>query len=403
MEHQRTGESAKPAASRRRKLGPRVCIIDRKQHIRVFLRQALEEIGFIACECAQADQLNAVLDEQMPDLVLLGLSAGGVEARQTLKTLAAREYDGKILPLGPRDSLALNAVEELGHAFGMAMLPSLSTPFGIGGLRDRVGTLLAGASPPSAAVDLAEATRAGWLELWYQPKVDMRELVLSGAEALVRMRHPTWGVVAPAYFIPDDGDPHSRALSEFVIGQAVDDWCYFVTQRGHIEMAINLPIAFLRDPESVERLCQQMPDHPAFAGLTVEINGTEVIRNLDLVKDIARQLRFHNIAISVDDLGVDWPSLIGLHDYPFVELKVDRKIVTGCAEDRLKRAVCHRILNLARSCGARTVAEGVDTLADFLAVREMGFDLAQGFLFAEPMPPGKFAQVAEDQSVTITM
>jgi DNA-binding response OmpR family regulator len=217
MEHQQTGEPAKPVAFDGRQVRPRVCIVDRKSHIRAFLREALEEVGFIAGECAQADRLNVVLDEPQPELLLLGLSTGGgVEACEMLKTLAAREFGGKILLLGPRHSLALRAVQELGQTLGMSMLPPLSTPFGIGGLRDRVATLLPGGSPPSATVDVAEATRAGWLELWYQPKIDTRALVLRGAEALVRMRHPTWGVVAPSYFVPDDGDPSLRALSEFV-------------------------------------------------------------------------------------------------------------------------------------------------------------------------------------------
>ena len=102
------------------------------------------------------------------------------------------------------------------------MLPPLSTPFGIGGLRDRIATLLPGGSPPSATVDVAEATRAGWLELWYQPKIHTRALVLRGAEALVRIRHPTLGGRrASVLFVPDDGDPSLRALSEFVIRQAV--------------------------------------------------------------------------------------------------------------------------------------------------------------------------------------
>ncbi len=75
-----------------------------------------------------------------------------------------------------------------------------------------------------------------------------------------------------------------------------------------------------------------MPDHPAFGGLLIEINSAEVIDNLDLVIDVAKQLRLHNIAITIDNVGVEWPSLMGLPSFPFVELKVDRQFVTGCAE-----------------------------------------------------------------------
>ncbi len=84
---------------------------------------------------------------------------------------------------------------------------------------------------------------------------------------------------------------------------------------------------------AVVSLCCQMPDHPAFEGLIIEIDATDVIRNLDLVKALAGQLRFSNIAISIDDLGSEWPSLVGLHYFPFVEIKVDRQFIAGCADD----------------------------------------------------------------------
>jgi EAL domain-containing protein (putative c-di-GMP-specific phosphodiesterase class I) len=396
MEHQRIGEAANQATFGRRKVRRRVCIANCKRHIRAFLSGALEELGFSACECAQVGQLDVVLGERLPDLVIIGLSGDGVEAGEILETLEARQFDGKVLLLGSRDSRILNIVEELGYTLGIAMLPPLFTPFGIGALRDRVAALL-----PKAAV--ASAASEDGLELWYQPKIDIPALAMRGAEALVRIRHPTWGIVSPADFIQDDGDPHLRMLSRFIIGGAVNDWRYFADRYDHrVDIAINLPIAFLQDQESIKSLCQQIPSHPAFEGLIVEIDGAEVIRNLEFVKDIARQLRFHNIAISVDNLGVDWSSLMGLHDFPFVELKVDRKFVIGCAGDRLKQAICRGILQLADSYGARTVAEGVDSVEDFIAVREMGFDLAQGSLFAKPMPAPKFTRIALGQSVSMT-
>jgi EAL domain-containing protein (putative c-di-GMP-specific phosphodiesterase class I) len=206
------------------------------------------------------------------------------------------------------------------------------------------------------------------------------------------MRHPTWGIISPAYFIPDDGDLHFRGLSDYVIAHAIDDWRYFVAQQGSIDIAIKLPIAFFCDSESVKDLCKQMPDHPAFDGLIIEIKSTEAVRNLELLKDVARQLRFHKVAISIDDLGPEWPLLAGLHDFPFVEIKVDKKYVTGCADDLSKQTVCRQILALADGYGAHTVAEGIKTRADFLAVRAMGFNKAQGVFFGRPSTAKKFAR-----------
>ena len=137
-----------------------------------------------------------------------------------------------------------------------------------------------------------------------------------------------------------------------------------------------------------------MPAHPAFGGLLIEISSAEVSGDLDLLIDVAKQVRLHNIGVSIDDLGAEWPTLMELDAFPFIELKVDRQFVTGCADNRLKQSVCRRIIELAKGYGARTVAEGVETRADFLAAHEMGFDLVQGYLFGKPMGVKKFARAA---------
>src|ERR1700693_1795061 len=120
MGHQQPEEAIKFVTFGRRKIAPRVCIADSKSHVRKFLREALEELGFITCECTQVGELSAVLDGQvMPDLVGVGLSAGGIEAAAILEALVAKAFDGKVVLLGPRDSLMVAAVQELGEQLGI--------------------------------------------------------------------------------------------------------------------------------------------------------------------------------------------------------------------------------------------------------------------------------------------
>ena len=375
-----------------RKIMPRACVADSKRHLRTFLSEALEDLGFITSECGQASELAGVLDEQQPDLVVLGVSFDGTEIGDILEILVRKHFNGKVLVIGQPASIMVKAVRQIGDEYGIAMLPPLQTPFSIGTLRASVAMLLPAEPAPSPAVDVAEALKAGWLELWYQQKINVRTLAPSGAEALVRMRHPAWGVVPPAYFIHDDKDPHFRNLSEFVIGRAVEDWRYLLEQQGPIDLSINMPVSFLGDREAVHALCRALPDHPAFGGLLIEIDSTEVIDNLDLVIDVAKQVRLHKVAIVIDNVGAEWPPLMGLRNFPFVELKVDHQFVTGCADDRLKQAVCRQIIELARDHGARTVAQGVETRADFIAAHNLGFDLMQGYLFGKPMGVRKFAR-----------
>ncbi|MDB5514512.1 MAG: response regulator receiver modulated diguanylate phosphodiesterase [Tardiphaga sp.] len=382
------------AAFGQRKVTPRVCIADNKTHLRTFLADVLEDLGFITCECAKAGELAAMLDAQQPDLVILGLSFDGIEAGRILEILAGKNFAGQVLAIGPRESIMVRAVRQLGEEYGIAMLPPLLPPFGAETLRASIAAFLPVEPPPSPAVDVAEALASGWLELWYQHKIHARTLIPWGAEALVRMRHPAWGVVPPAYFIPDNKDPHFRGLSEFVIGRVIEDWHYLLEQQGPVDLSINLPVSFLEDRAAVDELCRWMPAHPAFGGLIIEINGAEALGNLDLVVDVARQVRLHNIAVALDGLGADWPALMDLKTFPFVELKVDRQFVTGSADDRLKQTVCRRIVELAQSYGARSLASGVETRADFLTANEIGFDLVQGYLFGKPMGIKKFARAA---------
>src|ERR1700687_5336766 len=378
----------------RRKVVPRVCVADGKKPLRAFLTDILEDLGFVTSECAKHDDPGAILDTQLPDLIVLGLSVDGIEAGKILEVLVRREFGGKVLVIGARESIIVKAVQQVGEEYGLAMLPPLTTPFAAGTLRERVAMFLPEEPAPSPAVHVSEALHAGWLELWYQPKIDARTLVRCGAEALLRMRHPTWGVVPPAYFIPEDDDPHFLRLSDFVIDRAMEDWHHLLEHQSPIDISINLPVAFLRNRRAVRDLCHRMPTHPAFGGLLIEIDSAEVVHNLDLLIDVARELRLRNIAIAIDNLGADWPRLMELNTFPFAEIKIDRQFVTGCANDRLKQTVCRRIIELARGYGVPVVAEGVETRADFVAASELGFDLVQGYLFGKPMGLKKFARSA---------
>lgn len=396
-----TTPSVRPAAFGQRTLSPRVCIADNKPHIRAFLADSLEDLGFITFACARAADLKPLLDNQIFNLVVLGLSAGGIEAGKVLETLANANFCGKVMPVAVPDSILAFATRQRARELGIATLPTLSTPFSAETLRHSVLSLIPVEAPPSPAVDVAEALKAGWLELWYQRKIDIRTLMPRGAEALIRMRHPTWGVVLPASFIPDRRDIAFHNLSEFVIDRVIDDWRYFIERTGPVDLAINLPASFLRDDTAVRALCRRMPSHPAFGGLLIELKCAEVIDDLDHIVDVVRRIRFHNIAVSIKSIGAEWPALIGRQVFPFAELKVDRQFVTGFGNDRLKQTVCRRIIDLAEAYGVRTVAEGIESRADFVTAHELGFDVAQGFLFGKAMATQKFARTTLTRPVTL--
>jgi EAL domain-containing protein (putative c-di-GMP-specific phosphodiesterase class I)/CheY-like chemotaxis protein len=394
-------DASVPAAFGQRSLRPRVCVADSRPRNRTFLIDVLEDIGFITVECTDTSEMRTLLKVQTFSLVVLGSSADDIEIDKILQTLAAIQFEGKVLPIAVPGSILAFAIRERARDLGIDTLPPLPALFTAEMLHRSIAGLIPAEAPPSPVVDVAEALNAGWLELWYQPKIDIRTLVPRGAEALIRMRHPAWGVVLPTGFLPDDNDTAFRSLSDFVIGRALDDWHYFIEHNGPVNLSINLPVSSLFDESAFTSLCHKIPTHPAFGGLVVELKYSEVLANLDRVIDITERIRTHNIAVSIEDIGADWPALAALTTVPFIEFKVDRQFITGFGNDRLKQTVCRGIVDLANERGVRTVAEGIESRADFVTAEQLGFEVAQGFLFSKAMTARQFAHTALTRPVTL--
>jgi EAL domain-containing protein (putative c-di-GMP-specific phosphodiesterase class I) len=240
-------------------------------------------------------------------------------------------------------------------------------------------------------VDPIQALQNGWVELWYQPKVDAQALAMLGAEALLRVRHPVVGIVPPRFFIETPGEFRVQTLSESIIKLATSDWARFLAHRLAIEIAIELPMAYFRDQRGIDYLCRQLPDHPHFPGLVLEIDSADFARNWSLAKAIAQTLRYRNVVLSVDRVGARCTWLRRIREVPFVELKIDPTLVRGCATDKRKRLICQEIYNLAQGFGVRTVGEGADSWSDALLLRDLGCQAIQGSLFAKPAPHKQFA------------
>lgn len=215
---------------------------------------------------------------------------------------------------------------------------------------------------------------------------------------MIRLRHPREGVVLPGQFLPAPGDPLYRPLTEYVVWQSLRDWAIFARNGMTQRLAINVPASILQRPEFVSNLRRQLPDHPKFPGLIVEITEDEAIRDPELAREIAVQLKLYNVFVSIDDFGSGYSSLARLKELPFVEIKLDRSFVQGCATDHRKRGMCEAVVELARRFHITAVAEGVETEEDLKVLIDIGCDVAQGFLFARPMPSHEFIDLIVSRS-----
>jgi diguanylate cyclase (GGDEF)-like protein/PAS domain S-box-containing protein len=240
--------------------------------------------------------------------------------------------------------------------------------------------------------DLLRAVDHEELFLQYQPVIDLETGRLKGVEALVRWRHPVRGVIPPLDFIPLAEDtgiilPLGRWVLETACRSAAV-WQHRVLALDDSPFSISVNVAArqLRDHSFVDDVRRVLlgTGLPASA-LVLEITETALLKDMAGASMRLQQLKDLGVRIAIDDFGVGYSSLSYLHQLPLDILKVDRSFVSGVIEDGAKRVLTRAVLDLAKSLGLWTIAEGVETDEQREMLRDMGCREAQGFLFARPM------------------
>jgi len=378
------------------KAAPRAMIAG-KQHIQDCIASMLEQFGYITRKYSTHERFEDLLSGFAPDIFLLWLCDDtAIEGVPTIKGLAREGYAGNVFLVVEQACPALANAQALGEALGLRMMPTLFTPLCDKTLWSAVRDFC-DADLNLPEVDLITALNSNWLEMWYQPKFDIRTFRIVGAEALVRMRHPKWGIIEPNRFVPAASEKGLIALSDFAVGQAMADWHHFAVDYGDLEMAVNIPMSVLTRSVGIQNLIRELPLDHRFHRALIETDAADVIDNPGAAKCIATELTHHHLALSLDDVGADWVELCAIDDAPVAEIKVDRSLISGCAKSVSKQAVCKRIIEFARRIELSTVAEGVETRADLMAAREIGFDLVQGFICGRPVDRNRFGSLLRER------
>jgi EAL domain-containing protein (putative c-di-GMP-specific phosphodiesterase class I) len=238
--------------------------------------------------------------------------------------------------------------------------------------------------PSDGKVTLADVLERDWFELFYQPKIDLKTMRLVGAEALVRARHPTRGVLSPAVFLPGASEDDMLALTERVIITALKDWEACAANGMSLKLSVNVPVSALVKLPIPTILREERPRAANWPGLIMEVTEDEIIHDLKIANDVADALRRFNCTLALDDFGAGYSSLA--RQLPFSELKIDRSYVTNCNSDRISAGLCETIVELGQRFGLKTVAEGIETTHESHKLQGIGCNIGQGYLFAKPMP-----------------
>ena len=236
-----------------------------------------------------------------------------------------------------------------------------------------------------AESELRDAIAREEFELHYQPVISVESRTLCGAEALVRWRHPTRGLVAPDQFIPlAESTGLIVQLGEWVLRQACKDASAWPA---HVKLAVNISAVQFRRGNLFDTILRILletglpPDR-----LELEITETALLDNQEVHLATIRRLKSLGISMALDDFGTGYSAVNYLTIFPFDKIKIDKSFTQGVLNRRDCKAVIASTLALAQGLGTVTTAEGIETEEQFEYLRKAGVDIAQGYLFGRPVP-----------------
>jgi diguanylate cyclase (GGDEF)-like protein len=233
-------------------------------------------------------------------------------------------------------------------------------------------------------VALRRALNRSELVLHYQPVIDLDSALPVAVEALARWQHPERGLLAPGHFIPvAESSGLIVPLGRWAVDQACRDAAAFTGAAKALDVAVNLSVRQLTQPDVVEhvhRALQRSGLDPK--RLMLEVTESVFMQDADAAAVALNGLAQLGVRIAIDDFGTGYSSLLYLRRYPISALKLDRAFVSGIGLSLNDEAICRSVVSLAHAVGATSIGEGVETVEQFAALRRLGCQQAQGFLWS---------------------
>jgi diguanylate cyclase (GGDEF)-like protein len=236
--------------------------------------------------------------------------------------------------------------------------------------------------------DLRKAVDNDELTLAYQPKVALRGAGGEHyAEALVRWRHPTRGLVAPIEFIPfAEQTGYIRAITQWVLAHAIAQCAEWRFNGLPMNVSINLSARDLMDPTLPDRFAALLQRHRCAAQwIALEITESAILDDPAHAINNLERLHALGCKLAIDDYGTGYSSLAYLRRLPLDELKIDKSFVMGMVRDANDNVIVRSTIDLAHNMGLVVVAEGVEDEATLERLRTLGCDIVQGFYLSRPL------------------
>ncbi|MGR9013698.1 MAG: EAL domain-containing protein [Gammaproteobacteria bacterium] len=231
-------------------------------------------------------------------------------------------------------------------------------------------------------------------ELFFQPKVDMKQGSVFGAEALIRWRHPERGLIMPGDFLPLlENHAFATKLDAWVIDKALQHMAYWQNQGLQLQISVNITAKSLQAEDFVLQLYYAFERYPTTkpSHFELEILETQALSDLSLTSLVIKDCQALGVKFSLDDFGTGYSSLSYLRHLSVETLKIDQTFVRDMLEDEDDLAIVQGVIGLAESFRREVIAEGVESIEHGIALLHMGCDHGQGYGIAKPMPASDLA------------
>lgn len=238
--------------------------------------------------------------------------------------------------------------------------------------------------------DLRNAIQAGEITVFYQPIVSLRSGDITGFEALCRWKHPKYGMIPPAEFIPVAEETDIiQDLGAFVLEESCSKLRQLEEKFPGIDrftMSVNISGKQFKRSDFVDMVdgCIMKTGVNPYH-IKLELTESVLLEDADLAVETIKRLKDLGIRVAIDDFGTGYSSLSYIRRFPFDSLKVDRSFVGSMGDAAQSREIIKSIITLAHSLGLEVVAEGVEAELHKDLLSDMDCELAQGFLFSKPI------------------
>lgn len=252
--------------------------------------------------------------------------------------------------------------------------------------------------------ELRNALPARQLRVHFQPIVDLRDGRIVKGEALVRWMHPERGLVCPNEFIGlAEETGLINEIGNWVFMQAAA-WCRRWSERfgAAFQVSVNKsPAQFLPHKKAMDWGAYLRQLGMAWNSVAVEITEGLLLNASSSTADKIFDLRDAGVQVAIDDFGTGYSSMAYLKKYDVDYLKVDQSFIRDTAKDSISRTIAETIIVMAHKLGLKVIAEGVETAEQRDWLLHAGCDYAQGFLYAQPLPPDEFEKLLGGRTVSV--